>query len=845
VTQAGWATLLGYGERTIQRWERGESMPDAAAEEALLRLCQEQGLFRRIDQGPLARVPLSPEWLQGLLTEARLRTAAGVLRLSSPRGGSGEPIPPRASVPAATGNLPLALTSFIGRQREQGDVQQALANTRLLTLTGAGGVGKTRLALEVARGMAAHYRDGVWLVELAALTDPTAVPRTVAAVLRVQELPHESLAATLARALRSRQLLVILDNCEHVVSACAALAERLLQACPELRILATSREPLGIAGERCYYVPSLPAPTVYEPLDRVTQYEAILLFVDRARAVVPTFSVADDNAQAVVEICRRLDGTPLAIELAAARLKVLSVEQIRARLTDRFRLLTGGSRTALPRQKTLRATIAWSYDLLSPAEQQLLRSLAVCRGGCTAAAATVVCDAADDLALLDELTALVDKSLVLRHVDADGEPRFRMLETIREYALEQLTGCDELAAARDRHATAYLALVEPTDQQGNRSRPNVAELAVEHDNLRAALEWLTVHRRSAQAVRLAGALGEFWIAGGHLIEGRRWLEDALACPGGVPEAARAQALYTLGRIMAIQDDYQRSLSVFEESLQLYRQLSHQDGVGRCLNGLGNALAELGVTGQWGVGEEAGKATRAGTLLEEALALFRSLGDHAGYAAALRTLGRIAQAQGALDRAAALWAESLALQQHVGDRLGAAVTLDFLSEARQEQRDYAGARQCIEQSLALRREVGDRSLLGNSLLRLTVSLSAAGEIGSAIALVDEGFQLSCELGTAVDIANWLLTVGGIVGWLGQLEQAARLLGAGEALREARGEMVTIASRNLYARVREGVRRRLGEEAFVKEWAAGFALSLDDAVTLARDVAQKAQLKLAAQ
>jgi predicted ATPase/class 3 adenylate cyclase len=403
--------------------------------------------------------------------------------------------PPLRSLDARPHNLPLQLTSFVGRERELGEVARRLGAVRLLTLTGAGGVGKTRLALQTAAGLVEAHPDGVWLVELAPLADPALVPQAVAAAVGVREEPGRPLVATLADALRPKHLLLLLDNCEHLLDAAAALAAALLRACPGVRVLATSREALGLAGEAPYRVPSLalPAPGSTPPVAAPARPEAVTLFVERAAVAQPAFAVTDRTAPAVVEVCRRLDGIPLAIELAAARVRVLPVEQLLARLDDRFRLLTGGGRTVPPRQRTLRATVEWSHALLSEAERALFARLAVFAGGFSLEAAEAV-GAGDGVPtdeVLDRLSRLVDQSLVVADEAADGTARFRLLETLRQYAGERLAASGEAAAARDRHAAFYLALAEA-------SRPPAAEhhdgawlarLEREHDNLRAALAW--------------------------------------------------------------------------------------------------------------------------------------------------------------------------------------------------------------------------------------------------------------------------------------------------------------------------------------------------------------------
>ncbi len=532
-TQAGWAARLGVSRATVQRWERGERAPDPGAEAAILAYCREAGLLRPFDRGPLAGLTLTAERLQELCAEARWRVSAGPASGPAPalpdrRSGSPPPDAAPQNAPAARHppdapgqalavptNLPAPLTSFVGREWELAAVRRVQAGTRLLTLTGPGGGGKTRLALALAEELLWAYAHGVWLVNLASVTDPALVPRVVASALGLRPAgPPVPLTAALAAALRERQLLLVLDNCEQLLPACAVVVEALLLACPHLEIVATSREPLGVSGEVVWRVPPLSVPECGRPgasgdqrtarhggeadAAALLRYDAVRLFVERARLQRPDFTLTAGNAPAVAEICRRLDGIPLAIELAAARLSVLSVPQIAARLHDRFRLLTGGGRTALPRHQTLRAALDWSHDLLFAAEQALLRRLAVFAGGFTLEAAEAVCaSGADDRPpttddrstrhdpavggrppsviaehdVLDLLAQLVGKSLVLAE-EHGGAVRYRLLETVRQYAEEQLDQAGEAAAVRARHLDWCLALAQEANAAyGGRHEP--------------------------------------------------------------------------------------------------------------------------------------------------------------------------------------------------------------------------------------------------------------------------------------------------------------------------------------------------------------------------------------
>ena len=413
-------------------------------------------------------------------------------------------------------NLPTSLSSFVGRERELADVQARLAGARLLTLTGVGGCGKTRLALEVARAVLDRYADGVWLVELAELANAALVPQTVAAVFNLREMVGQPITTALATILRGRSLLLVIDNCEHLIDGCAQLVDALLCACPELRVLATSREALGITGEIGWRVPSLPVPDPQQlpPFSELQQNPAVRLFVERAAAVQPQFGLTERNAAAVAQVCQHLDGLPLALELAAARIEALTVDQLAARLDQRFRLLTGGNRTALPRQQTLHATLDWSYDLLSEPEPRLFNRLSVFAGGWTLEAAEAVCagEGSEPEDVLDLLLRLVRKSLVIAEESGEGAARYRLLETLRQYAHERLMAAGETETVRRRHASYYLMLVddgEPSMWEQMWLRRWLTEL----DNLRATMRWLNESNAVEDAVRLGGRLWPMWVRG--------------------------------------------------------------------------------------------------------------------------------------------------------------------------------------------------------------------------------------------------------------------------------------------------------------------------------------------
>lgn len=724
---------------------------------------------------------------------------------------------------AVPNNLPIQLTSFIGREREMKEVKELLKQTRLLTLTGSGGCGKTRLALQVAADLLEEYPDGVWFIDLSVLADPALVPSTVAATLGIYEEPGRPTLITLAEALKPRTLLLILDNCEHLVGACAQLAETLLRTCPNLRILATSREALGIAGEIAWRVPSLSLPQPHElaypdSLARITQYEAIRLFIERAEAASPDFKVTPHNIRAIAQICQRLDGIPLAIELAAARVKALSVEQIAARLDDRFRLLTGGSRTALPRQQTLRAMMDWSYELLNERERTLFRRLSAFAGGFTLEAAEAIC--ADEqipaYEIIDLLTNLVSKSLV---VFSDEEARYRLLETVRQYARDKLLETGEAAQIRDRHRDWFLAFAEHAESalQGPDQALWLKRLETEHDNLRAALEWSSTDPETG--LRLASALWLFWYLRGYVSEGREWLNQFLGKATQAPSSLRAKALYGASMLARAQDDYALATKLLEESLALYRAAKDNRGVAL-------ALGNLGV-----IAFARGDYARATRLHEESLEHFRKLEDRVGMAAALSELGNIAMYHNDLERAERLLEESLALSRAAQDDQGMAAALRRLGAVLFQKGERARAKALLQESLELYRGLGAVPGLASVLNSLGMIALHEGDPQRASALLRQSLAHYRDVGDKWHIALCLDRLAQVAAAQGEWDRAARLLGAEEALREAIGAPLPPSEHEGREQTLKGAHEHLGEELFAAAWADGYAMKLEDAIAYA--------------
>jgi non-specific serine/threonine protein kinase len=731
-------------------------------------------------------------------------------------------------------NLPLQLTSFVGHARELAEVKRLLSTTRLLTLTGAGGVGKTRLALQVVADLldAKQFSDGVWLVELAPLLDSARVPQTVGSAFGLQESRGRPFGETLSHYLRQKELLIVLDNCEHVIEACARLAEDLLRTCPDLWLLATSRENLGIAGEISFRVPSLslPDPKQQLPLEALAHYEAICLFVERAAAAQSDFRLTSANAAAVTDICHRLDGMPLAIELAAARVKALPVEQIAARLDDSFKLLTRGRRTAPSRHQTLRAAMDWSHDLLPKEEQILFRRLSVFAGGWTLEAAEAVCagDGIEAVDVLDLLTRLVDKSLVVVE-ERRGEARYRFLETTRQYACGKMFAAGETERVRERHLSFFLGLAEQAEPKlkSHDQRVWCDRLQMDYNNLRVALA-LAVSSDTERAVRLMWSLHWFWLTQGNLVEGREWLGRLLEPPERLGQSAeRARVLNAAGTLAWMQRDLDETRTLFDASLEIARRVGDKWGIAYALVGIGLAEAYRG-------DPQAAEAVRP--ILEEGLARFQELGDAWYTAFAVHVLAAGVLQQGDWVRAQALMEEGLAQFREMGDRTLIGMELNDLGEVARARGDYARASTLHEEALEMRRAAvtTTRSMpIGISLINLGYVSLRLGNWEKARALFEEGLPIYLEHNNRNVASFALIGLAGVLGVVGKPEQAARLFGAAEALREAigMGDMMDPPDRADYEYLLAKVCGQLDPAVFARVWGEGKKMTQEQAVEYA--------------
>ncbi len=765
-------------------------------------------------------------------------------------------------------NLPVQLTSLIGRRQEVAHLQHLLGreDVRLLTLTGPGGIGKTRLGLQVAAELSDLFTDGAYFVNLAPLGDPHLVVPTIAQTLDLKEVAGQPLLDLLKGALYRKHLLLLLDNFEQVVDAALDVAA-LLAVCPNLKVLVTSRMPLHVRGEQEFAVPPLAVPDPKRLPDLVTlsQYEAVALFVARSQAVRPDFQVTNAGAPAIAEICVRLDGLPLAIELAAARCKLLPPQPLLARLHQRLAVLTSASRDVPVRQQTLRNTIQWSYDLLSAEERRLFRHLSIFVGGGTLGAVEAVCEALGDGVgkVFDGVASLVDKSLLQQTEQEGEEPRLVMLETIREYGLESLTLSGEMEITRQAHAAYYLRLSEEADPelQGPQQLVWLKWLEQEHENLRAAMQWLLEQaedegagQRKEMALRLGAALRRFWMIQGHISEGRSFLEQALTARQEIAASVRAKALQAAASLAVYIDDTERAEMLCEESLKLCQELGDRAG-------MAFSLYQLGM-----LASTTGNPTMARMRIEEALALCREVGDKDGIAWALLNLGLVISGQGEYARAHALLEESLAMHRASGNKRGIANSLFRLGWVLLvSQGDPATARSLLEEGLVLFRELGDRGNMaqclslagrlalsqgdtttGRSLLEESMRLfreigsqwgiaeslavlaqveASQGDLAAAHTLYEESLTLVREKNYKDLLPSCLEGLAGVVATQGDPVWAARLWGAAETLREVMDTPIFSVYHAAYERSVAAACTQLGEKAFAAAWSEGRTMSLE--------------------
>jgi non-specific serine/threonine protein kinase len=763
LTREALANRVGCSVSTIRKLEDEERRPSAQIAELLAEIFKipptEKAAFLRFARGDWRSAP-------------SLGDEEAPWRVSTPE----VPQQPRS-------NLPGTFTSLIGRDKDIAAVHRYLTNPdiRLVTLIGPGGIGKTRLSIASARESLADFPDGVFFVALAPLDQPSFIPSATLQALGYIEKNNLSPEEGLIEGIGNKRMLLLLDNCEHLIEDVARVASSLLSACSRLKILITSREALRIPGEWLYSVPVLDMPkeNAIVDMETISEFPAPALFAERARAVRSDFALNAENIRAVVSICSQLEGLPLAIELIAARVKTLSPEQIAARLDDRFALLTSGSRVASSRQQTLRATLDWSYELLTEPERELFRQLSVFAGGFTLDALESVAQLDSDPSILDALSRLVDKSLLL--VEQQGQPRYRFLEPIRQYARDKLNETGESNLIQDRHLEHYLRVAEEVEPHlfGAAQQDWKNRLELDHDNLRVALAWSLESNQIEAGLKMAGALAWFWHSKGHLSEGNLWLEKILASGIGIRGEERAKALRASSILSMAIGDYIRARAFAESSIKLYREIGDNRGMGLALIDLGASL------------HHEGKLEEAIESFEESLRLLRATGERWGIAYALLWLGDLWFRTGDIERAATSFEESLRLTQELGDHYLMAWSLAGLASVARLRADYKRATGMFKESLSHYQSSGDK--FGPPFVVEALGLLAVA--------------------------------------LGDAKRAARLWGAASAWREAINEPLWLTYQRDYAPSVTQARTQLGEEAYESAWSEGYAMSPEQAIEFA--------------
>ncbi len=739
-------------------------------------------------------------------------------------------------------NFPLQLTSFIGREREIADVKRLLFSSHLITLTGAGGSGKTRLAIQISKSVSENFADGVWLVDLAPLHEPALVPQLVILALGLRLTADQPLLETLLSFVRSKQLLLLLDNCEHLSEACAQLAQGLLSKAPDLRILATSRVALGIAGENIYQVSGLAWPVfdkevkpegqVHLEFQELMRYDAVRLFVERARAISPNFNLTSENALSTVEICRRLDGLPLALELASARVNVLTIQEITARLTDRFALLISGQHSGHDaRHHTLRATIDWSYVLLAKDEQILLRRLAVFESGCTLDTVEAICTGEGIVKghTLDRISSLISKSFVLADTIGRSQARYRLLETIREYALEKLEEAGETAQLRDRHLDLFLARVEE-------AAPKLGEayqqlwlnwLEGEHDNLRAALAWSLESGNIEAGLRIATALVRFWEIRGYVQEGLGWSERLLArTDNRISPSVRVNALVSAAFLAMFLGNAPATLAYGREAVEVAEEVRSED----------NPILTFALAGLASGARAAGDYQTAFTIGERAIQLLRDLPGHSFHLGmALLAQGDVAIQLGYYETARERLDESLGLARKDGDSFRIAHVLNKLGDLARCKQSYAEAQGDYENSAALLREIDAQHDLASILCNLGYACLHLGDVERAKALFSESMAIHSAQENKTGMTECLTGFAATAVMGGLPAVGAHLLAAAAVI--SGHASVWLATRMETEHYLDLARSRLTDGEFQAEQAAGRAMSLEQAINYAQNLLLK--------
>lgn len=758
----------------------------------------------------------------GDLGERRLKDLNQPLRLYQINAeGLRSDFPPLKTLDARPNNLPFLLSNFIGREESISHVKKFLKESRIVTITGSGGSGKTRLALQTGADLTDEFAHGVFIAELAPVSDPSFIMQTIINSLGIKENAGKSPEETVIAYLKNKELLLILDNCEHMINDCSGISEMLLYKCENLKIIATSREALNSSGEHLYRIPALELPDNsinYTP-DELMQNESVRLFSERALSVNSEFKINTSNIPAIIKLCNRLDGIPLAIELAAAYTKVLSAEKINERLDDRFNLLTGGKRTALPRHQTLKAMIDWSYDLLSEKEKILWNRLSVFNGGWTLEASENVCsgDIIQKNEILDLILKLTEKSIV--NYDAVRE-RYVFLESIKQYGKEKLDESNETQDILSKHLNYYLELSESSEPELIRKDIHIwmEKLESDHGNFQSAIEWSVTGGDREKSVRLAGALWSFWKIRGHYSTGIRHLENILKNTDGVSESALGKAYYCRGILTMLNGDYEKSKLYYKESLMLRRKSQDKSGIADTLNSLGSAEYY------------SGNYEQALNYYEESYALRKESGNKHGIAMSLNNLGNIAYYKSDIEKARECFKESLLLNTGLGEKRGISHSLNNLGVISLEQSNYAESQKYFEESLELARSIGERSGIAYSLYNMGYVLFLKKEYENALEYMEMSINLNNELGDKWGVSVSLIIYSAIQLQLERLSLASILIGTADSCLTSIGRALEQNLKDIKNQVIIYLKEKLSEDEFKKYYEDGKKLSIDEAIQI---------------
>lgn len=776
--------------------------------------------------------------------------------------GLKDEFPPLNTLDARPNNLPFQLSRFVGREKEKEDIKELLKTHPLLTLAGAGGTGKTRLALQAAAEIIDEFEDGIWFVELATVSEPEYVIPEIMSVLGLTPDGKNAPADILKNYLREKEILIILDNCEHLINETAGISQQLLSSCPKLKILASSREALKIGGERTYHLPSMSLPDVRRSYDSesLSQFESVQLFIDRTLSVNPKFEITNENIPAVAQLCNDLDGIPLAIELAAARMNVLSVEKILERLSDRFKLLTGGKRTSLPRQQTLKALIDWSYGLLSEDEKLLFGRLSVFQGGWKLEAAEAVCSAepVDEFEILDLMSNLIDKSLI-KSSDSETDMRYSMLETIRQYSKSVLAGSKEEKDIKRRHLEYFSGLVIDSEEKlnGSGQRECLKMIDADYENIREALKW-AIEEDPVEGIKMSISLGKYWELRGYFSEGYAYLKKGLS---GIEEAeppVKARALYLAGFLLTYLASHHEAEKYLLEALNIFRSLNDKKGEVPCLVMLGNvklvdgnleAMEELsrdGLKTARQLGDKLlialclrylaagrmyqGNYEESAEMAEECLAIYREFGDGIHIAKIINNIGAIEYLAANYDKAIETWKECLELRRELGDRHGIAMSLTNLGSAYSMTKDYDTAEKYLHQSIELFKELGDRRIYVNPLNTLGLIANDRGEYLRALGIYGVSINIANEIGEKYYLMKGFEGLANSYIGLEEFETGCKFSALYISQMKNLNINVTKQELTRIEEIKDALASALEKTVYERLWEEGLALTVEEAVQL---------------